>query len=61
MKYFELTPLQSDDDLDDALEVVEMLIDMGPLDPAEEVFLDEISDLVCEYEGIWYPMAGEDE
>jgi len=61
VKYFELDPLQSDDELDDALEVVELLIDMEPLDPAEYVFLDEISDLVWTYEEIWYPMLGADE
>lgn len=60
MKYFELDPLQSDDDLDDALEVVDWLIDME-LDPAEYVFLDEISDLVCEFEELWYPMLGAEE
>jgi len=61
MKYFELTPLQSDDELDEAIEVVDLLIDMEPLDPAEEVFLDEISDLVWTYEEIHYPMLGADE
>ncbi len=61
MKYFELDPLQSDDELMDALEVVEMLIDMEPLDRAEYIFLDEISDFVWEYEEIWYPMLGADE
>jgi len=61
VKYFELDPLQSDDELDDALEVVELLIDMEPLDPAEYVFLDEISDLVWTYGEIWYPMLGADE
>ena len=57
MKYFELDPLQSDDDLMDAIEVV----DLEPLDPAEYVFLDELSDLIWEYEEGHYPMLGADE
>jgi antitoxin component HigA of HigAB toxin-antitoxin module len=56
MKYFELDPLQSDDELDDAIEVVDRLIDAEPLDRTEEEFLDEFSDLVWEYEEIHYPM-----
>jgi antitoxin component HigA of HigAB toxin-antitoxin module len=58
MKYFELDPLQSDDELMDALEVVELLIDMEPLDRAEGAYLDKLSDLVCEYEEHHYPMLG---
>jgi hypothetical protein len=58
MKYFELDPLQSDDELDDAIEVVDLLIDMEPLDRTEGEFLNELSDLVWEYEEIHYPMLG---
>jgi len=61
MKYFELDPLQSDDELCDAIEVVELLIDMEPLDRTEEICLDELSDLVWEYEEIHFPMLGADE
>ncbi len=61
MKYFELDSLQSDDDLCDALEVVDQLIDMEPLDRTEEVFLDELSDRVWGYEEIHYPMLGAEE
>jgi len=61
MKYFELIPLQSDDELMDALEVVELLIDMEPLDRTEYMFLDELSDLIWTYEEHHYPMLGADE
>ena len=61
MKYFELAPLQSDDELDDALEVVDLLIDMEPLDLIEAIYLDEFSDRVWEYEEHHYPMLGADE
>ena len=59
MKYFELDPIQSDDDLDAAIDVVGMLLE--PLDRTEYVFLDEISDFVWEYEEEHYPMLGAEE
>jgi hypothetical protein len=60
MKYFNLSPLQSDDELDEAIDLVDLMLDLE-LDQTESVFLDEISDLVWEYEHEHYPMLGVDE
>jgi len=57
MKYFNLCPLQSDFELDEAIDIVDLMIDLD-LDRTESRFLDELSDLVWEYEEIHYPMLG---
>jgi antitoxin component HigA of HigAB toxin-antitoxin module len=58
MKYFQLPVIQSDDDLDVAIDQIDTLIDMEPLDRTEGEFLNELSDIVWEYEEIHYPMLG---
>jgi antitoxin component HigA of HigAB toxin-antitoxin module len=55
MKYFNLHPLQSDEELDEAIDVIDILLDLD-LDQAEDEFLNEISDLVWEYEEEHYPI-----
>ena len=47
---FLLRPLRSDDDLDAAVAVVDGLIDRDELSPAEQDYLDVLSDLVEAYE-----------
>ena len=53
---FPLRPLRSDADLDAAVEVVDELIDRDNLTPAEQDYLDVLSDLVEAYENEAVPM-----
>jgi HTH-type transcriptional regulator/antitoxin HigA len=54
---FPLRPLRSDADLDAAVAVVDDLIDRDTLTPAEQDYLDVLSDLVEAYEDVAVPMA----
>jgi antitoxin component HigA of HigAB toxin-antitoxin module len=59
MKYFNLRPLQSDEEFYEAVDLIDTLLDLEPLDQTEDEFLNELSDLVWEYEN--HPMLGADE
>jgi HTH-type transcriptional regulator/antitoxin HigA len=56
LRRFPLLPLQSEADLDAATEVIHELIDQDALSPAEDDYLDILSDLVYAYEEVHYPM-----
>jgi len=60
MKYYELEPIQSREELDEAIEIIDLMLDLD-LDPAEAGFLDALSDVVWQYEEIHFPMLGADE
>lgn len=50
VRRFPLRPLRSDDDLDEAVAVIDSLIDLPKLSAAEQDYLDVLSDLVEAYE-----------
>ena len=56
VREFPLRPLRSDADLDAAVAVVDGLIDRDELSPAEQDYLDVLSDLVEAYESKAVPI-----
>src|SRR5207248_10140428 len=50
VKRFRLRPLQSDEELDEAIEVIDQLLSRKKLLPEEEEYLDILSDIVERYE-----------
>jgi HTH-type transcriptional regulator / antitoxin HigA len=52
---FPLRPIQTENDLDAALVVIDSLVDQSKLNRAEDDYLDVLSDLVIAYEAIHYP------
>lgn len=48
---FALRPIQSDADLDQAIALVDSLLDRNDLDAGEQDYLDVLSDLIARYEG----------
>ena len=56
IRRFPLRPLRSDAELDQAVAVVDSLIDRGRLDRAEADYLDVLSDLVERYEEKQHPI-----
>lgn len=57
LRRFPLLPLQNETDLDGATDVIHELIDQDTLSPAEDDYLDILSDLAHDYEEIHYPMG----
>lgn len=53
---FPLRPIRSDEELDEAIQVINSLLDKDVLDPWEEDYLDILSDLVERYEEVVYPI-----
>jgi HTH-type transcriptional regulator/antitoxin HigA len=53
---FPLRPIRSDAELDQAVEMVDALLDRGDLSPAEEDYLDVLGDLIERYEAEAHPM-----
>jgi HTH-type transcriptional regulator/antitoxin HigA len=54
---FPLRPIHSDKQLDEAIGIVDSLLDRGNLAPGEEDYLDVLGDLIERYEGEAHPMA----
>jgi antitoxin component HigA of HigAB toxin-antitoxin module len=54
--YYQLPPVQSEEEYLKALAVIDLLLDIGDPEPYEEEFLDALSDRVWNYEQIHYPM-----
>lgn len=57
--YYQLPPLQCEEEYTEALAVIDALLDLAhpdDLEPYEEEFLDALSDTVWNYEQIHYPM-----
>ncbi len=57
VRRFPLRPIRSDDELDEAIEVVDSLLSRGALAPEEEDYLEVLSDLVQRYESEAHPLA----
>lgn len=53
---FPLRPIRSDDELGEAIAVIDALTDRDDLDRAEKDYLDVLSDLVEQYESEAHPM-----
>jgi HTH-type transcriptional regulator/antitoxin HigA len=51
-----LRPIESEEELDRAIAVIDSLIDKKKLSPAEDDYLDVLSDLVEKYETVHYPI-----
>lgn len=56
VRRFPLRRLQSEADLDEAIRVIDGLLDQEALTPAEDDYLDVLSDLVEAYEDVHHPM-----
>jgi HTH-type transcriptional regulator/antitoxin HigA len=56
IRTFPLRPLRSDDELDEAIEIVDTLVDKETLTAAEADYLAVLSDLVEQYEGQAHPI-----
>jgi HTH-type transcriptional regulator / antitoxin HigA len=54
---FPLRPIRTDDELDAAIRVIDMLVDLDHRTKAEEDYLDVLSDLVEAYEDATIPMG----
>jgi HTH-type transcriptional regulator/antitoxin HigA len=50
VRHFPLRPIRSDEELNQAIAMVDLLIDRSHLQPAEKDYLDVLSDLVERYE-----------
>lgn len=55
VRRFSLRPLRSDEELAQAIEVIDSLIIRGDLDSGEQDYLDVLTDLVEKYENDEYP------
>jgi HTH-type transcriptional regulator/antitoxin HigA len=53
---FPLRPIRTDGELDQAIQVIDSLIDREHLDPGEQDYLDVLSDLVHHYETEVHPI-----
>ena len=58
IRRFPLRTLASEADLDRATAVMNSLLDRDDLDPAEDDYLDVLSDLVERYEDKHHPLGG---
>jgi HTH-type transcriptional regulator/antitoxin HigA len=56
VRRFPLRPIRSDEELDEAVRMVDSLLDRGDLAPEEKDYLEVLGDLVEQYEGDAYPM-----
>jgi HTH-type transcriptional regulator / antitoxin HigA len=57
VRRFPLRPIRSDDDLDEAIKVVDLLLDRRDLSPEEGDYLEVLGDLIEQYESEAHPMA----
>lgn len=57
VRRFPLRPLRSDEDLDQAVQMVDLLLSRRDLAPEEEDYLDVLGDLVERYETEAHPIA----
>jgi HTH-type transcriptional regulator / antitoxin HigA len=57
VRRFPLRPIRSDEDLAQAIAVIDSLIIRGDLDSGEQDYLDVLTDLVEKYEADEHPMA----
>jgi len=57
IRQFPLRPIRSDDELDEAIRVVDSLVGRPALRPEEQDYLDVLSDLVERYEAEAHPIA----
>ena len=58
---FPLRTLRSDDELQQAIDVINDLLDRWPLDEGEHDYLDVLADLVAKYEKEHHPIAPADD
>lgn len=56
VRRFPLRPIRSEEELDQAVAVIDSLIDRGELDPDEDDYLDVLGDLVRRYETENHPL-----
>ena len=54
---FPLRPIRSDEELEEAVRMVDSLLDRRDLAPEEEDYLEVLGDLIERYEGEAHPMA----
>lgn len=57
VRAFPLVPIQSDEELDRAIAVINSLLDKPSLSPGEQGHLDVLSDLVEKYESTEHPLG----
>ena len=57
IRQFPLRPVRSDEELDDAIRVIDSLLSKQALVPEEQDYLDVLSDLVERYEAEAHPIA----
>jgi HTH-type transcriptional regulator/antitoxin HigA len=57
VRAFPLVPIESDEDLDRAITVINSLLDKPTLSAGEQGYLDVLSDLVEKYESTEHPMG----
>ena len=57
VRRFPLRPIRSDEDLDEAVRVVDSLLDRKDLTPEEEDYLEVLGDLIEQYESEAHPIA----
>lgn len=57
VRAFPLVPVESDEDLDRAIAVINLLLDKPALSPGEQGYLDVLSDLVEKYESTEHPIG----
>jgi len=56
VRRFPLRPIRSDKDLDEAVRMVDSLLDRRDLAPDEEDYVEVLGDLIRQYEGDAHPM-----
>ena len=56
IRAFSLRPIRSEDELDEAIRVIDSLLDREHLEDSEQDYLDVLSDLVERYEANNHPM-----
>jgi HTH-type transcriptional regulator / antitoxin HigA len=56
VRRFPLRPIRSEEELDDAIRVIDMLVDQEKRSDAEEDYLDVLGDLIEAYEDVHHPM-----
>ena len=57
VRQFPLRPIRSDEEMDEAVRMVDSLLDRRDLAPEEEDYLDVLGDLIERYESDAHPMA----
>ena len=57
VRRFPLRPIRSEAELDEAIQVIDSLLDQDGLTPPEDDYLDVLSDLVEAYEDVHHPIG----